>query len=550
VLNKLLTWLKANPAATYMYLASATGVIFVIAIVSALVVKDDGKGAPTVSALPSTTLTTGNTATPAGDTATTGAATQATAGSTAATTKKTTTVATGTVKRDTTQPTLPSVAGATRVGVSNTTIKWGLHAPKTLQGVPWGLADDVLKGVRIYLNQVNQQKVNGRTIVEYFADDRYDANSGAAAGDTLITDDKVFFAQGTLGVDQVAQVAKKARASSPAPTPYMAAGGAEVKFKDIGMFQISGSYDTHLAALIHFLDAEVDKPVCPKSGAQFTPGCPLDKSPYGGILAPGKKVRIGVSALNSEYIKPAVDTLKAAVAASRNLTMGPVVTVEKPEGGTQTTYTNQVLTLANGSDIVVPAQDPLSTAGEARECQAQAATCHFLWTMSDFAHDGDVDLALMNGSWTGLRGLSSGCYYLNLTTPNCSKLSVAHTVWVNGTDPNVDNGGGDKGDGSKQTESTWNSNGQSGVAGYQIVHFWLKALTDAGTDPTREKLTAALNSYSGYDDLITTPLSFLNSPNKAHGINGFAIYQAGAPDSAKPKGVGWSMLSNGLIGNL
>jgi hypothetical protein len=66
---------------------------------------------------------------------------------------------------------------------------------------------------------------------------------------------------------------------------------------------------------------------------------------------------------------------------------------------------------------------------------------------------------------------------------------------------------------------------------------------------TREKFFAALNAYSGYDDLIGVPMTYAGSDNKAHGATGFAIYQAGAPDSSKPKGVGWSMLSDGLVGS-
>jgi ABC-type branched-subunit amino acid transport system substrate-binding protein len=542
--GNLLRRLEANRAMTFIWLATATMVLLVIAIVGALVVKKDKHPSTVAAGSTQTTQTTVAGVQP-GETTTSvaGTATTAAAGSTTKTTAKTA-GATATPAH-TTIVTLPSQTGATRVGVSNTTIKWGLHAPKTLQGVPWGLADDALKGVRIYLNQVNQQKVNGRTVTEYFADDKYDTNGGAAAGDTLITDDKVFFASGTLGVDQIAQVAKKARASQPAATPYIAGGGSEAKFKDIGMYQQGGSYDTHLVALVHFLDSEVAKPPCP---TPLNGQCPLDHSPYSKI---GSKTKVGISALNSEYIVPSVDAVKTAIAQSKNLVLGDVVTVEKPEGGTQTTYTNQVLKLSN-NDIVIPAQDPLSTSGEVRECKAQAATCHIKWTFSNFAHDGDVDLALMAGSWTGFRGLSGGCYYLEYASaraPKCAKLTTAHALWVNGTDPAVDNGGGDKGDGSKQTESTWSSNGQSGVAGYQVVHIWLKAMKDAGTDLTREKFVAALNAYSNYDDLVSTPITYAGSSNRAHGVEGFAIYQAGAPDSRKPKGVGYSQLSDGLLGN-
>jgi hypothetical protein len=537
--------LEANRAMTFIWLAAATMVLLVIAVVGALVVKKSDKHPSTVAA--GSTQSTETTVGAAESGATTSSLATATTAAKAAPTKTTAKAGAGVTATPghTTVVTLPSQAGATRVGVSNETIKWGLHAPKTLQGVPWGLADDALKGVRIYLNQINQQKVNGRTITEYFADDKYDTNAGAAAGDTLITDNKVFYAEGTLGVDQIAQVAKKARASQPVATPYLAGGGAESKFKDIGMYQVAGSYDSHLVALVHFIDQEVAKPPCP---TPLDGHCPIDKSPYSKTTG---KTKVGVSALNSEYIAPAVEAVKQAIAQSQHLTMGEVVTVEKPEGGTQTTYTNQVLKLGD-ADIVLPAQDPLSTAGEVRECKAQAATCHFKWAFSNFAHDGDVDLALMAGQWTGYRGLSGGCYYLEYNTARaakCAKLTQAHELWVHGTDPAVDNGGGDKGDGSQQTEATWQSNGQSGLAGYQLTHIWLKALKDAGTDLTREKFVAALNTYSNYDDLTSVPITYAGSSNKAHGINGFAIYQAGPPDNSKPKKVGFSQLSDGLVGN-
>jgi hypothetical protein len=542
-MKSLISRLEANRVLTFASLAAASMVLLIVSVVGAFTVKSD-KSSNVAAGPTQTTLGSSPDETIPGETTTTAAAVPG--ASPGATTRATTRSGGGgtATPGHQTVVTLPSTAGATRVGVSNSTVKWGLHAPKTLQGVPWGLADDALKGVRIYLNQVNQQKVNGRTVTEYFADDRYDTGGGAAAGDTLINDNKVFFASGTLGVDQIAQVAKKARASQPAPTPYIAGGGAESKFKDIGMYQQGGSYDTHLVALAHFLDKEFEKTHCVPTA------CPLDLSvsPYGKLDGDHNgKMKVGISALNSEYIVPAVESLKAAIQSSKHLELGSIVTVEKPEGGAQTTYTNQVLQL-RGSDVVIPAQDPLSTSNEVSTC---ARTCSFVWTFSNFAHDGDVDLALMKGEWTGYRGLSGGCYYLEYNTaraPRCAKLTQAHDIWVNGTDPAVDNGGGDKGDGSKQSESTWRSNGQSGAAGYQVVHIWLGALKQAGTDLTREKFVAALNAYSGYDDLVTTPITFAGSPNRAHGIDGFAIYQAGPPDGSKPKGVGFNQLSDGLAG--
>ncbi|MFO1533893.1 MAG: hypothetical protein ABR562_09460, partial [Thermoplasmatota archaeon] len=51
-------------------------------------------------------------------------------------------------------------------------------------------------------------------------------------------------------------------------------------------------------------------------------------------------------------------------------------------------------------------------------------------------------------------------------------------------------------------EDDWVKDGQGGTAGYQLVHIWLKALKDIGTDPTREKFRAALLTY---ENLLVRP---------------------------------------------
>src|SRR5437763_16385101 len=145
-MNKLLSALKANQAMTFISLAGGTAVIFAIALIGLAVVKKSPSHNTKVAAGPTTTTTAeaGAPSTVAGGTATTAAsAAQPGAAPRTATTAK---PATGTATPGhTTVNTLPSSAGATRIGVSSATIKWGLHAPKTLQGVPWGLADDALK---------------------------------------------------------------------------------------------------------------------------------------------------------------------------------------------------------------------------------------------------------------------------------------------------------------------------------------------------------------------------------------------------------------------
>jgi hypothetical protein len=111
-----------------------------------------------------------------------------------------------------------------------------------------------------------------------------------------------------------------------------------------------------------------------------------------------------------------------------------------------------------------------------------------------------VALTLMQGSWTGYRGLGAGCYY---TIPDaqaadvakCGMLKVARDLWINA-----------------RGQADFNKDGQGGLAGYQFVHAWLKALREAGPDPTRERFVAALNNYENYTDLITSPITYKGRP--------------------------------------
>lgn len=378
-----------------------------------------------------------------------------------------------------------------RTGVSPTTIKWGLHAPVTFDGQPVNLAEDALEGARIYTDTLNAAGgINGRKIELRVADDRYTVAGGRQAANELINDYKAFFVSGTLGVDQVFQVAAEARKQG---VPYIAGGGSESIFKDIRMFQVAGSYDTHLELLAKFLGAESRKP----SG----------QSPYAGLT------KVGVSMLDSPYIAPSVDVTFRRALKENGLELVAIVKVQKPTE--QTTYASQIQTLRDaGTQIFVPAQDPITTGREVAECQSQR--CPWTYSFSNFAHEGNTALQLMGGQWIGVKGLAGGCYYQNPNEGNaalCGQLKRAHEEWVR-----------------QSGEFEWNKDGQGGLAGYQLVHIWTKALQDAGPDPTRERFTAALLAYRGYDNLVSAPITFAGSDNLSHGYEKGVVYQAGASE--------------------
>jgi ABC-type branched-subunit amino acid transport system substrate-binding protein len=395
-------------------------------------------------------------------------------------------------------PPAVSTPGADRTGVFAHTFVWGIHYPITTNGVPWHLADKPQRGVYASVDWINKHNggINGRTVDLKEADDRYTVAGGQAAAKQLVVDDKAFFVSGTLGVDQIAQVANEAKKRG---TPYIAGGGSEALFKDIGMYQVASSYDQYLVKLGKFLRQEYDR-----AG-----------SPYQG------KTKVGVSELDSQYISPAVDHFAATIPAP--LTVVKRVKVLKPDQ--QTEYTTQLEALKSaGVQIMVPAQDPLTTSREVAECKAHGCNkdsliSPFEWSAANFAHDGDTDLALMQGEWNGFRVLSNGCYNsaAAYASGTCGAINQAHTEWV-----------------AKWGESTgpdghgWVQEGQDGKAGYQLVHIWLKALTDAGPDLTRERFRAALNNYDNYSDLISSPITYRGSSNVSHGAEKLVIYQAGA----------------------
>lgn len=390
------------------------------------------------------------------------------------------------------RPNAPAPSGpGNRTGVSPTAIKWGLHAPVTFDGTPVNLAEDPLEGTQIYTNALNARGgIHGRKIELRIADDKYTVPGGRQAANELINDYKAFFVSGTLGVDQVYQVAAEARKQG---VPYIAGGGSESVFKDIQMFQVGGSYDTHLELLAEFLGVESRK----------APG----QSPYAGLK------KVGVSMLDSPYIAPSVDVSFRRALKEHGLELVAIVKVQKPTE--QTSYASQIQTLVDaGTQIFVPAQDPITTGRQVAECQSQR--CPWTYSFSNFAHDGNTPLQLMAGNWVGVKGLAGGCYYIHPNEGNpalCGQMKRAHDEWV-----------------QQSSQSEWQKDGQGGVVGYQLVHIWTKALQDAGPDPTRERLVAAMNTYRGYDNLVTSPITFAGSSNLAHGYDKVVIYEAGATE--------------------
>lgn len=215
----------------------------------------------------------------------------------------------------------PPATGGDRTGVSDTEIKIGIHAPESIGGAPLNLAEDPIKGVRGYAEFINRNGgIHGRQLVLDIADDRYETSGGRDAATRLIENGN-FLISGTLGVDQIQIVANEAR---KAGIPYLAAGGPEEIFRDIGMYQLATSYDTHVIQLARFLAQD-----------------------------PGYRGRkIGVTALDSPLIKPVVDVFVNEVRRV-GMEVVEVVYIQKPTE--QSSYTAQIQRLKDaGTEVLVP----------------------------------------------------------------------------------------------------------------------------------------------------------------------------------------------------
>lgn len=533
-MRKIIERIEALGPVAVLGSGGAVIALFLVALIGALSIDDSGDKGPSEVATSDTTDTTaslGGTDTTAvvdpnapstslapGATVPGGAPATTVKGSTATTVKGSAT----TVKGVTT--TVPAV-GATRTGVTDTAFKWGLHAPETFDGAPLNLAEDPLLGVQIYMDAINAAGgINGRKIDKKFRDDRYTVTGGRDAANGLINDEKVFFVSGTLGVDQVAQVATEAKKRG---VTYMAAGGPESKFGELNMFQISASYDSVLIKLADFLGTETKKPA----------GTGAGQSIYGG------KTKIGVTSLNTPYILPSVENQFKNQLAKHGLSLVRIVKIEKPTE--QTSYASQCQDLVDsGAQIIVPTQDPISTSRMVTTGQCQNANFSaakpdgWRWTMANFANDGDVALTLMAGQWTGIRGLGGGCYYLNSNpagpeiTAECGALNKARKIWE-----------------ASRGADSFKKDGQGGVAGYQVVNFWVKAVKDAGADLTRERFRAALLNYQGYADLVSAPLTFKGAANIAHGSDSFVVYEGDSKGTPVFADDTWKQISNGLSSN-
>jgi ABC-type branched-subunit amino acid transport system substrate-binding protein len=119
----------------------------------------------------------------------------------------------------------PPAGSGDTTGVTDTTIKIGVHAPVTgAAAIP---QQSFQRAVGVYFDAVNRAGgINGRKVQVLFKDDGFDPNRARTECKRMAEQDKVFLLIGGAGADQIDACARYAAASK---VPYLSAGVHETR---------------------------------------------------------------------------------------------------------------------------------------------------------------------------------------------------------------------------------------------------------------------------------------------------------------------------------
>ena len=121
-------------------------------------------------------------------------------------------------------------AGGVKIGVTDSLIKIGFHAPLT--GAAPVPSDSVQKGKDLFFRHFGKV-VHFRTVDVILKDDRYNPSSAVAVCKEMVQNDKVFLLSGAAGTDQIAACAKYANSVG---VPYLSAGVTEAGLSGLSTY--------------------------------------------------------------------------------------------------------------------------------------------------------------------------------------------------------------------------------------------------------------------------------------------------------------------------
>jgi ABC-type branched-subunit amino acid transport system substrate-binding protein len=159
----------------------------------------------------------------------------------------------------TASPTTPGGGGPVdRTGVTDTTIKIGLHAPVTgAAAIPQTSFE---RAVHVYFDSINAKGgIYGRKVEIIFRDDHFDPNTARSECKALAEQEKVFLIMGGAGADQIDACARYAASVG---VPYFSGGVHETR-PSLGplsslstYFAVSLSYEQQVPLLTRLLTSD------------------------------------------------------------------------------------------------------------------------------------------------------------------------------------------------------------------------------------------------------------------------------------------------------
>ncbi|MGH2756155.1 MAG: ABC transporter substrate-binding protein [Actinomycetota bacterium] len=149
----------------------------------------------------------------------------------------------------------PPSSGGDTTGITNDTIKIGIHAPLT--GAAPVPSDSVEKGKDLYYRWMADQGITlfGRTIEVVLKNDQYNPSTAVSVCREMVEKDKVFLLSGAAGTDQIQACARYAASVG---VPYIGAGVTELVLNQLpNFFATSTTYNDQGPLLADFIVSEL-----------------------------------------------------------------------------------------------------------------------------------------------------------------------------------------------------------------------------------------------------------------------------------------------------
>lgn len=152
---------------------------------------------------------------------------------------------------ETNAPNAPASGAGDTTGISENTIKIGVHAPIT--GAAPVPSDSANKGADIYWKWLehNDERIFGRKVEVILKNDNYNPSQAVAVCREMVEQDKVFILSGIAGTDQIQACARYAASVG---VPYISSGVTELGLGNLpGYFAVSMTYPDQQPLLAQLL---------------------------------------------------------------------------------------------------------------------------------------------------------------------------------------------------------------------------------------------------------------------------------------------------------